>query len=105
MDQSRDALDPNKTVWEEISEGYEHIKVGNREINSRAYVSGFNFKKADQQRKVGVLYPAVSATACTWPSCCAAAATCCCSTSRPTTSTWTPCVRWKRPSSTSQAAR
>ena len=55
VDQSRDALDPNKTVWEEISEGYEHIKVGNREINSRAYVSGFNFKKADQQRKVGVL--------------------------------------------------
>ena len=55
VDQSRDALDPNKTVWEEISEGYEHIKVGSREINSRAYVSGFNFKKADQQRKVGVL--------------------------------------------------
>ena len=55
VDQSRDALDPNKTVWEEISEGHEHIKVGNREINSRAYVSGFNFKKADQQRKVGVL--------------------------------------------------
>lgn len=55
VDQSRDALDPEKTVWEEISEGYEHIKVGNREINSRAYVSGFNFKKADQQRKVGVL--------------------------------------------------
>ncbi|MDA0168960.1 energy-dependent translational throttle protein EttA [Solirubrobacter taibaiensis] len=55
VDQSRDALDPNKTVWEEISEGYEHIKVGTREINSRAYVSGFNFKKADQQRKVGVL--------------------------------------------------
>mgnify|MGYP002402466987 CR=1 FL=1 len=55
VDQSRDALDPEKTVWEEISDGYEHIKVGDREMNSRAYVSGFNFKKGDQQRKVGVL--------------------------------------------------
>ena len=55
VDQSRDALDPDKTVWEEISEGYEHIKVGDREMNSRAYVSGFNFKGSDQQRKVGVL--------------------------------------------------
>jgi ATP-binding cassette ChvD family protein len=55
VDQSRDALDPDKTVWQEISEGYEHIKVGDREVNSRAYVAGFNFKGSDQQRKVGVL--------------------------------------------------
>jgi ATP-binding cassette ChvD family protein len=55
VDQSRDALDPDKTVWEEISDGYEHIKVGEREVNSRAYVAGFNFKGSDQQRKVGVL--------------------------------------------------
>ncbi len=55
VDQSRDALDPAKTVWEEISEGYEQIKVGEREMNSRAYVSGFNFKGSDQQRKVGTL--------------------------------------------------
>jgi ATP-binding cassette ChvD family protein len=55
VDQSRDALDPDKSVWEEISEGYEHIKVGDREVNSRAYVAGFNFKGSDQQRKVGVL--------------------------------------------------
>ncbi len=55
VDQSRDALDPDKTVWEEISDGYEHIKVGDREMNSRAYVAGFNFKGSDQQRKVGVL--------------------------------------------------
>ncbi|CAA9464311.1 MAG: Energy-dependent translational throttle protein EttA [uncultured Solirubrobacteraceae bacterium] len=55
VDQSRDALDPDKSVWEEISEGYESIKVGDREMNSRAYVSGFNFKGSDQQRKVGVL--------------------------------------------------
>ncbi len=55
VDQSRDALDPEKNVWEEISDGYDVIKVGSQEMNSRAYVSGFNFKKSDQQRKVGVL--------------------------------------------------
>jgi energy-coupling factor transporter ATP-binding protein EcfA2 len=55
VDQSRDALDPEKTVWEEISDGYEHIKVGDQEVNSRAYVAGFNFKGSDQQRKVGAL--------------------------------------------------
>ena len=55
VDQSRDALDPEKTVWEEISDGYEHIKVGDREVNSRPYVAGFNFKGSDQQRKVGEL--------------------------------------------------
>jgi len=55
VDQSRDALDPEKSVWEEISGGYEQIKVGEREMSSRAYVGGFNFKGSDQQRKVGVL--------------------------------------------------
>ncbi len=55
VDQSRDALDPDKSVWEEISDGYDVIKVGDREMNSRAYVSGFNFKGTDQQRKVGVM--------------------------------------------------
>jgi sulfate-transporting ATPase len=55
VDQSRDALDPEKSVWQEISEGYDQIKVGDREMNSRAYVAGFNFKGSDQQRKVGVL--------------------------------------------------
>jgi sulfate-transporting ATPase len=55
VDQSRDSLDPEKSVWEEISDGYDQIKVGDREVNSRAYVAGFNFKGSDQQRKVGVL--------------------------------------------------
>jgi energy-dependent translational throttle protein EttA len=55
VDQSRDALAPEKTVWEEISEGYDNIKVGDRELNSRAYVAGFNFKGSDQQKKVGSL--------------------------------------------------
>ena len=55
VDQSRDELDPDKTVWEEISGGDEVIRLGNREVNSRAYVSSFGFKGADQQKKVGQL--------------------------------------------------
>ncbi|PLX38482.1 MAG: energy-dependent translational throttle protein EttA [Hyphomicrobiales bacterium] len=55
VDQSRDALDGNKTVWEEISEGNEIIYLGKKEINSRAYCSSFNFKGGDQQQKVGSL--------------------------------------------------
>ena len=55
VDQSRDALDPNKTVWEEVSGGNEIIYLGKREINSRGYCSTFNFKGGDQQKKVGML--------------------------------------------------
>ncbi|RWB60587.1 energy-dependent translational throttle protein EttA [Mesorhizobium sp.] len=55
VDQSRDALDPNKTVWEEVSGGAEVIKLGKHEINSRAYCSSFNFRGGDQQQKVGNL--------------------------------------------------
>ncbi|KKB12844.1 ABC transporter ATP-binding protein [Devosia geojensis] len=55
VDQSRDTLDPNKTVWEEISGGNEIITLGKREVNSRAYTSAFNFKGGDQQQKVGNL--------------------------------------------------
>ncbi len=55
VDQSRDALDPDKTVWQEISGGQDQIKLGDRTVNSRAYVSGFNFKGSDQQQKVGKL--------------------------------------------------
>ena len=55
VDQSRDALDPEKTVWEEISGGDDQIMVGDRKMSSRAYVSGFNFKGTDQQAKVGKL--------------------------------------------------
>ena len=55
VDQSRDALDGKKTIWEEISEGNDLIMVGKKEVNSRAYVSLFNFKGADQQKKVGTL--------------------------------------------------
>ena len=55
VDQSRDSLNPNKTVWEEISEGDEVLLLGKREMNSRAYTSTFNFKGGDQQQKVGNL--------------------------------------------------
>ena len=55
VDQSRDALNPNKTVWEEISGGAEVIKLGKHEVNSRAYCSSFNFRGGDQQQKVGNL--------------------------------------------------
>jgi ATP-binding cassette ChvD family protein len=55
VDQSRDALDPEKNVWEEISGGMEQIKVGDREVNSRKYVADFNFRGSDQQKKVGKL--------------------------------------------------
>ncbi len=55
VDQSREALDAEATVWEEISGGLDEIDVGDRKMNSRAYTSGFNFKGSDQQRKVGTL--------------------------------------------------
>jgi ATP-binding cassette ChvD family protein len=55
VDQSRDALDPEKSVWEEISDGQDQIDVGGREMASRAYVGSFNFKSSDQQQKVGKL--------------------------------------------------
>ena len=55
VDQSRDALAPNKSVWEEITGGLDELQVGKRPVPSRAYVSWFNFKGAQQQRKVGTL--------------------------------------------------
>jgi energy-dependent translational throttle protein EttA len=55
VDQSREQLDPDKTVWEEISGGLDEIMLGDRPVASRAYVAGFNFKGTDQQQKVGKL--------------------------------------------------
>ena len=55
VDQSRDALDDKKSIWEEISEGDEIFMVGNTEVNSRAYCSRFNFRGGDQQKKIGTL--------------------------------------------------
>ncbi len=55
VDQSRESLDANKTVWQEISEGNEQLQLGDRVVNSRAYVARFNFAGTDQQKKVGTL--------------------------------------------------
>jgi ATP-binding cassette ChvD family protein len=55
VDQSRDTLDPDRTVYEEITDGREFLQVGKREVNGRAYVASFNFKGTDQQKKVGDL--------------------------------------------------
>ena len=55
VDQSRDTLDPNKSIWEEISGGNDMIELGKRQVNSRAYVARFNFSGTDQQKKVGSL--------------------------------------------------
>jgi len=55
VDQSRDALDPKKTVWQEISDGLDEIELGKRKVQSRAYVAQFNFRGGDQQKKVGDL--------------------------------------------------
>ena len=55
VDQSRDALDPEKSIWEVISDGQDTLQLGNRQVNSRAYTARFNFSGADQQKKVGML--------------------------------------------------
>ncbi|MDQ2747676.1 MAG: energy-dependent translational throttle protein EttA [Acidobacteriota bacterium] len=55
VDQSRDSLNPDKTIWEEISDGLDLVQLGKREVNSRAYVSRFNFSGTDQQKRVGQL--------------------------------------------------
>jgi ATPase subunit of ABC transporter with duplicated ATPase domains len=55
VDQSRDVLDPEKTIWEIISEGRDTIQLGSKEVNSRAYVGRFNFSGTEQQKKVGLL--------------------------------------------------
>jgi len=55
VDQARADLDPKRTVWEEISGGRDRIELGKREVQSRAYVSGFNFRGSDQQKRVGEL--------------------------------------------------
>ncbi len=64
VDQSRDSLNPEKTVWEEISDGLDHLKVGDRVVNSRQYTAGFNFK-GPTSRSASASSPAASATACT----------------------------------------
>ena len=68
VDQSRDDLDANATVWEAIGDGQDIIRLGDAEVNSRAYCSSFNFKGGDQQKKVGLLSGG-NATGCIWRDC------------------------------------
>ena len=96
VDQSRDALDPAKTVWEEISGGQDQIKVGDRWVNSRQYAASFNFRGSDQQKQVAQALGRRAQPAAPREAAARAAATCCCSTSRPTTSTSTRCARSRR---------
>jgi ATPase subunit of ABC transporter with duplicated ATPase domains len=69
VDQSRDALDGNKTVWEEISGGNDIIKLGKHEMNSRAYCSTASTSRAATSSRRSARSRAASATACIWPSC------------------------------------
>ena len=93
--QSRE-LSPEKTVWEEISDGNDEIELGKRAVASRACVSWFNFKGRDQQRKVNALSGG-ERNRVHLAKLLKGARTCCCSTSRPTTWTWTRCGRSRRP--------
>ena len=92
VDQNRDNLDANATVYEEISGGYENLDMGGRRINSRGYVSRFNFKGPDQEKKVGTLSPVVSETVSIWPNYSAKGQTCYYSTNQRMIWMSTPCV-------------
>ena len=95
VDQNRDALDPNKSVFDVITGGEDELELGKRKVavaRLRVVVQLQGRQPAAQGRRSS---RAASATASTWRGCCARAATCCCSTSRPTTSTSTRCARSK----------
>ena len=99
VDQNRDALSPDATVYEEISGGHEILEMGKRKINSRGYVSRFNFKGQTKRRKLAICR-VVNATEFTWPNFCEPVRTSCCSTNPPTTWTLIRFVRSKKPSKT-----
>ena len=88
VDQMRSGIDPDKSLWEVVSDGLDVMQVGESEVPSRAYVASFGFKGSDQQKRAGVLSGGERS-----PS--SRAATCCFWTSRPTTWTWRPFPRWR----------
>ena len=94
VDQSRDALENSKTVFDTISDGNDILTVGKYETPARAYLGRFNFKGADQQKIVGNLSGGERG-GCIWQKRSFPAAMCCCSTNPPTILTWKPCARWK----------
>jgi ATPase subunit of ABC transporter with duplicated ATPase domains len=104
VDQSRDELDAKKTVYQEISGGYDLLEVGSAKIHARAYCGRFNFKGSDQQKFVGDL-SGENVTAFISRSCCDPVATCCCSTNPQTISTWILCEPWKKVWRTSAVVR
>jgi ATPase components of ABC transporters with duplicated ATPase domains len=103
VDQARADLDPANNVWKEISGGHDTIELGKREVNSRQYVSWFNFKSGDQQKRVSDLSGG-ERNRVHLAKLLARAATSCSSTSRRTTSTSTRCARSRRRCSSSPAA-
>ena len=104
VDQSRDALDSGQVgVGGDLRRRRPAQGRRPRDELTRLRVVA-STSRARTSRRRSASSPAASATGCTWPSCCAAPATCCCWTSRPTTSTWTPCARSRRPSRPSRAA-
>ena len=94
VDQSRDALADDKTVWEEVSDGLDIMRIGKHEIASRQYCGRFNFKGTDQQKFVGTLSGG-ERNRVHLPNYCAGAPMYCCWTNPPTTSTWKPCAHWR----------
>ena len=104
VDQSRAGLDPATTVWKEISGGLDTIELGRREVNSRQYVSWFNFRGGDQQKRVGDLSGG-ERNRVHLAKLLRSGGTSSSSTSRRTTSTSTRCARSRRRCSTSPAAR
>ena len=103
VDQSRETLHPEHTVYQEISGGQDQLQFGKRTVNARAYCAGFNFRGADQQKKVGTLSGG-ERNRVHLAKLLKSGATCCSSTSRPTTSTWTRFVRSRMPCSVFPAA-
>jgi energy-dependent translational throttle protein EttA len=105
VDQSRQTLDDRKTVWQEISNGLDMLKVGNYETPSRAYVGRFNFRGAQQQQMIGELSGGERNRVHLAKVLKDPAATSSCSTSPPTTSTSRPCARSRKRCCRSRAAR
>ncbi len=104
VDQSRQTLDPSKTVYEEITGGRDDMVIGGRAVNGRAYCAR-STSRAPTSRRRSACCRAASATGSTWPRSWPRAATSSCSTSPPTTSTSTPSAPWRTASSPSPAAR
>ena len=105
VEQMRESLEDNHSVWQSIRGGKENVKLGDLEMNSRAYVARFNFSGSDQQQLVGFAFRRPTQPRATSRGCSPPSSTCCCSTNRPTTWTSTRSARWRRRWRTSRAAR